>query len=150
MAFEWPAPGASAPAVPALAAARLGLNLVVIDAPFVLDDEPPAAAWESLRGEVELLRRLGLEAVVVARCLGSAREMLQRCPEGAAARWAFGEKHELKGDDPVFLAQPNVLRSGATSPEVLTLSGERCAEGTDYVLIPGATQYPFSASSAGG
>ncbi len=139
-------PAGGVPAAEAAGLARLGFNTVFIDSP---ESYPPAAkAPEGLRSSVVRCGEAGLRPVVVFRSLGRASEIAAAHPAASAAVWVHDERRACAGEAPMTFGRANVISSGATRPEIWSALGVRFTPGGDYVLVPGATAYPFSPAAA--
>ncbi|MGM0488437.1 MAG: glycoside hydrolase family 20 zincin-like fold domain-containing protein [Planctomycetota bacterium] len=122
---------------------RLKMNAAVMESGvfYNLDD---AVARESTREAFDMLRSWGIEPIPELQSLGHASPQLSRNPHAVEGAWTRDEELVLNGTEPVALEHANVLRTEATDIVIASAdSATTYAEGRDYEVIDGVTEFPY-------
>ncbi len=132
------------PAAAAETCARLKLNAIVLEHGdwYHLDSPKLREKWQKAAA---VMRQYYIDFIPEMQSFGHGGAVLSvdcRCVE---AEWIQGEKHVLRGTEPVELKRRDVIVTEATRIEVTSADGKtRYQEGRDFRVIPGETAWPFS------
>lgn len=88
-------------------------------------------------------RSYGLEPIPELQSFGWAHIVLAREPMVAEGTWVQRERLVLRGEEPVALAHPNVLRTAATDIKIERPPNIVYEEGRDYEVIDGQTRHVY-------
>lgn len=122
--------------------AALRLNAVVFedDIWWDLDDDESRRIAQDAFAD---FRSYGLEPIPELQSFGWAHIILAKNPMLAEGTWVQRERLVLRSEEPVALAEPNVLRTSATDLRIEDLREEAYEEGRDYEVIDGKTEHVY-------